>query len=658
MKKAYLGHFFGENRILPSKIGIFDHKRRILWSLVFIGFVAFLFPPSFAATQKDNRDMGVVSGSFLQITPDVRMAALGGDQAAARGVLGDWFSNPASLNALLVPEMTLTHNQSFIETRTSGLSLGFPVKSQAAGIFFQYVDKGSADRIRLDAYDDPVPGLGKFQYSTMRLQGGWALPITKVLSAGASLKGWNESRDTTSANGWAADVGIQIHSLIPRVDLGLVYRNVGPSQDDFSLPTSMAGGASLDLGAQGRRLRHLRLFTEADWADHRDTALRLGLEATNNLFWLRTGYESLESVEDESLSNFSFGGGLRIKGWKLDYAWVPRGDLGDQHRFSVSLGLGVTREERERRAQEIDKKMAARMTAQAESYFNEGQKAFTEGRLKDAKEAFANAHLMNSGEKKAEAALMRVEEKITAAEAARHFEKGRELAKKDRWLDAAWEWEKTLKLIPSHEKAKASLARARKKILQTSSGKSGSKKASHPAYEKGINHYVAGRYAAAVKAWEKARAGSVNKTHIKFLIEKAQKMILQEKLASMEKEAGQRNEEVVIWMKNAYTLYSLNMTEKAIRTWEKVLTVDPGNEEAREALAQARRKSKLMKGSPEVEVSPEVSRLKVQALQAYIDGDLKKAVSYWRRVLVLDPLNNSVRGNLRRVQQELATGEK
>jgi len=67
------------------------------------------------AVQVDKDEVGEILASFLQVTPSVRMAALGGDQVAARGDLGVLFSNPAGLSSLTLPELWVAHHQSSSE---------------------------------------------------------------------------------------------------------------------------------------------------------------------------------------------------------------------------------------------------------------------------------------------------------------------------------------------------------------------------------------------------------------------------------------------------------------------------------------------------------------------------------------------------------------
>jgi hypothetical protein len=56
-----------------------------------------------------------------------------------------------------------------------------------------------------------------------------------------------------------------------------------------------------------------------------------------NIAQLRVGHKGAQEADD---NGFTFGGGLQYAGFKVNYAFVPFGELGDQQRFSFTYLFG------------------------------------------------------------------------------------------------------------------------------------------------------------------------------------------------------------------------------------------------------------------------------------------------------------------------------
>src|SRR5262249_17392298 len=142
-----------------------------------------------------------IAASFLETSPDVRSAGLGGDQVALPNHIGSLFSNPAGLSSLQIPELYLSHQQSFLNTQYEAVGFALPLKTQTLGFAARYINEGALDRI-----DETGSSAGQFRPYTMMLQGSWAKNFNRF-SMGSSLKAWNEKLDKQSTSGWAADLG-------------------------------------------------------------------------------------------------------------------------------------------------------------------------------------------------------------------------------------------------------------------------------------------------------------------------------------------------------------------------------------------------------------------------------------------------------------------
>lgn len=133
--------------------------------------------------------------------------------------------------------------------------------------------------------------------------------------------------------------------------------------------------------------------------------------------------------------------------------------------------------------------------------------------------------------------------------------------------------------------------------------------------------------------------------------------------------------------------------EKALQEWEKGLAISPANSQLREFIelakpkakdgeraeinpvkkekkssehASVKKTSKTDNKSTEA-VKPEqkkkvdekkVSDLYYEGLKAYKLGDLKKAISLWEQVLLLDPDSKKTKRNLENAKNQIVQGEK
>ena len=69
---------------------------------------------------------------------------------------------------------------------------------------------------------------------------------------------------------------------------------------------------------------------------------------------LRTGYRTDALKGLSPLAGFSTGIGVNVWDVELAYAWVPYGDLGDSHYFSLLMKFGETRGARRRNLIQIN----------------------------------------------------------------------------------------------------------------------------------------------------------------------------------------------------------------------------------------------------------------------------------------------------------------
>lgn len=600
-----------------------------------------------AEVQRDTKGGGGSAATFLELNPSVRSAALGGRQAALGGQVEGMFSNPASLGFLPTSELLVSHQQSFAQSRYDGAAFGLPLKKSAFGVSLQYLDNGSFDRIGIDAAGDPIMDQGGFHVSTLLLNGAWATRLTPSLSLGATAKGWRQNLSDAAMTGWAADLGLAYAR--PSWGFGLTSRNVGPSIDGFDLPRELALGGAYHLrGAASTRSR-LSILSELAWNASKPLTVRSGLEFDRDVFCLRAGYEGSSAKE---AMDFALGGGLQLNGWRLDYAWLPGGDAGSEQRFSLTVRFGKTPEEKERAAAELDRAMTQRMDDRAAASFLAGTKNIEKKKWDAAVADFGQALQWNPNHPRAAERLAFAKQRRDNAEADRHYQEAVRLSSENQWLEAAIQLKQTLNTNPGHKEAHALMTTIQKKM--TSSLPSTRAPAfTDEAFHTGVVKFLNGDYDGALTQWNQIKKSSPYMAHLNVYIEQAKRMKAEQALADLQGKAKTADNEVYALSQKAYTLYRFGETEAAIAAWRRVLALEPGNQDAREALRNAEQKRDLVGETTDGPQARKVKELNAGAIAAYDQGKLKDAWILWKRALAIDPQNLWIRNNLARVEGEM-----
>ncbi len=248
--------------------------------------------------------------------------------------------NPAGLGFLHSLEFTGMH-LSYIKPlhyEHAGLviPLGKDPESDAGfGASVQYL--GSGD---LDARDENGNSVGSFTTAFAAYSLAYGQKIRENLSFGTTAKLITEKISDASASAYAADLGL-LYKPDTRLSLGAVLANVGSNikfvNESDPLPLAGRLGAtyqvdpSFDISAEGV---------------YRKTGLAsgsLGLEwRYGEVLSFRGGYNTSHIKELGAMAGITAGMGLFLWGQEFSYAWVPVGDLGQTHYFSLVFRTRTT----------------------------------------------------------------------------------------------------------------------------------------------------------------------------------------------------------------------------------------------------------------------------------------------------------------------------
>lgn len=176
-----------------------------------------------------------------------------------------------------------------------------------------------------------------FYYKNLNLSYGRA--INEGISVGATLKWVYGSLAEYEASTYGLDLGALYKTPIPGITFGFTAKNLlgrmGFIEEEDPLPLKIVFG----LGY--RPSKDILLGLDLIKMDTID-GIRLGFGTEVNLAKILSLRGGFQQKGDPGFSGITLGLGIEIFGLKLDYAWVPYGELGDTHRYSVLFKIDTS----------------------------------------------------------------------------------------------------------------------------------------------------------------------------------------------------------------------------------------------------------------------------------------------------------------------------
>ncbi len=249
------------------------------------------------------------------------------------------YYNPAGLPRLDYQEVSLMHMSLFEGTIYDVATWASPVNG-LGGFGAGFMRIGTDDLIRREDFIEQ----GTFNYSSWQFLLAYGRKFGSHVSTGLTFKVLNSSIDELSDYGIGLDAGLQI-DLYKRVSLGLMARDVVPPQltlDSLAedAPTTLAAGIAINRVPLSGSIA-LTMALDIEKIEDRSALVHTGAELLiADKYALRGGYDR---------DNFTFGGGLAYGRLRIDYGYKLMDYIEDSHRFSLSLLIGPSVAEQERR---------------------------------------------------------------------------------------------------------------------------------------------------------------------------------------------------------------------------------------------------------------------------------------------------------------------
>jgi len=388
--------------------------------------------PVFAGT-------GISGAGFLKMGGGARARAMGDAYIAVAQDSSAVFWNPAGLVKLYYPEVQYMYNSWFVDISHQYFEAAFPTENGIFGGSYSLLDSGT-----IQGYDGTGGLTSTFTAQDTALTLSWARKMNNVVSLGINAKTITEKLEDHQALAMAADVGV-MWILSPKFTVGAVTKNVGQSlkfiAEETPLPQFIGAGI-----AYRDRLGPDELTLAGDYVANSDGtgALNLGAEYLfRDLIALRFG---------SAAGGFRAGVGLWTNHYGLDYAYQAGDDLGTAHLISMSYSFGS----RDRKKALVREYLALGKAFMAKDRYADAAVQLEKVLDLEAGNAEARALYNRASRAVEKGAEGQVSVEILSerkAEADKHIANGKKFVKEKQYLEAIGEFNKALKVMPSHPDA-------------------------------------------------------------------------------------------------------------------------------------------------------------------------------------------------------------
>ncbi len=294
--------------------------KKIITNLILVMVAIALF--SFKGVA-DEGDVGTTSANFLKIGVGAKATAMGEAFTALADDGSSIYWNPAGLTQINDKQFFATYNTWFQSISQGYLSYILPFGENRVGFALNYVDMG-----KIQGYDEAGLPTHQFGASNFLFQIAYAKKMAKNFSLGISVGYLSDTIEDSKESSYLGTGGILIKPW-NNFSLGLAIQNLGGNLGDDPLPIVLKAGI-------GIKMETLTLAVDAGMPNDNNTYFCVGLEwRLGETFALRTGYRT----NQDSGPGYTAGMGFKTSSFRLDYAYVPYGDLGSTHRVSMGIGF-------------------------------------------------------------------------------------------------------------------------------------------------------------------------------------------------------------------------------------------------------------------------------------------------------------------------------
>ena len=286
--------------------------------------------------------------NFLRNDVSARAAALGGSFVSMTDDPNAVFYNPSVLATLSGPQVSFGFFKHLLNINSGYASYGTDVDGfgyVGAGII--YINYGDFTRT-----NDLGNVLGTFTANELAISLGYATELAPRVQYGANVKFIYSGIAEATSTAAGLDLGVLYSFEEPHLTVGMSLLNLGTQLDPYlstreSLPLDLKIGGTIQPEHLPLLLNlnfHKLNETANDFVDHFRSFSVGGEFLVSEAARLRVGFNNerrrdLKLGTSAGLAGFSFGGGVLVGMYKVDYAFNSYGKIGSLHRISLGVSL-------------------------------------------------------------------------------------------------------------------------------------------------------------------------------------------------------------------------------------------------------------------------------------------------------------------------------
>jgi len=505
-----------------------------------------------------------------------------------------------------------------------------------------------------DGFDQNSVPTGTLEYSETQIMLGYAFQrndafLMGPLSIGANFKIANQQVAGLSGTSPGIDIGFDWKpNFVKRLSVGLNFQDiVGPSyklnvEEDKVPMTVLAGLGYTYFFSNGSGLR---VLLQTDLPQEADMRLRAGVE------YEFARYVSLRIGLDDS--DVTFGLGVNVRGFGLDYAFLNRDTAGNSQAVTFAAHWGKTLyEQREILAQEqADRDQALIQQAFGEriqrhrDLANESEQA---GNLPLALDEWKIVLEYVPGDVEATGKITALSQALIDEQAlatrnaeqqaviSTHFSEGLRLYQENDYVGSRVQWRAVLAIDSTHVEANDYMTRTQDKIDEQLTG--------HIRRARQLESQ--GRLTQAIGEWNNVQLLDPENSEAQVSITRIRRRI-ESQSKDLEEAAIQLR--VVSLYDKALQDFNQGNYSAAQDGLNELLGLQPSHEEARTLLAMTKRKLTPLTEDEEAAIR----RFYLRGMQFFSKDQYKEAIAEWEKILEIDPTNESVKRNIEEAKERL-----
>jgi hypothetical protein len=273
---------------------------------------------------------GTTGAIFLDVGVSARAEAMGGAYTAISGDATSVTINPAGMVSVPSQQVSVMHNEALMDINQEYFAYVTRMGDRAYGGSLVYLDYGPQSE-----YSDVNQYGGTFSPNSYALSFAYGAQQDKYFSYGVAVKYIKSEIADYSGSTFALDAGLLYKQADTGWRYGAVLANFGSGlklyKESDPLPVTLKLGAAYVF-------KDYPLTTSADiyFIKAESPEYHFGVQyLLQKMVALRAGYNSSSDLDN----GFTYGIGVEQKNFSLDYAFIPAGELGDSHRFSLIMSF-------------------------------------------------------------------------------------------------------------------------------------------------------------------------------------------------------------------------------------------------------------------------------------------------------------------------------